>query len=53
MRTMKRIASILCAFAVATPALMAFKSTADSTDIKLYDINVAVDEAAAKSQNRH
>ena len=45
---MKRIASILCAFAVATPALMAFKSTADSTDIKLYDINVAVDEAAAK-----
>ena len=48
MRTMKRIASILCAFAVATPALMAFKSTADSTDIKLYDINVAVDEAAAK-----
>ena len=45
---MKRIASILAALALATPAVMAFKSTADSTDIKLYDINVAVDEAAGK-----
>ncbi len=44
---MKRIAIIIAALAVVAPgALAAFRSTVDSTDIKLYDINVAVDERA-------
>lgn len=45
---MKRIAYIMVALACAAPAASAFRTTADSTDIKLYDINVDVDEQAQK-----
>lgn len=49
---MKRITNILAAILVASPAAMAWKTTADSTDVKLYDINVDVDEAAKKLRVR-
>lgn len=45
---MKRIAHILAAIAFAAPAALAFQSTVEDVDIKLYDINVAVDEQVQK-----
>ncbi len=45
---MKRIANIMVALAMVAPAASAFRTTVDSSDLKLYDINVAVDEAAGK-----
>lgn len=45
---MKRIANILAALAIVAPAAAAFPTTVDSADLKLYDINVAVDEGAKK-----
>lgn len=45
---MKRIANILVALMIASPAAMAIKTVDDSADVKLYDLNVAVDEQANK-----
>lgn len=43
---MKRIAHIFAACAVAVPALMAFQKEVGSADVRLYDINLTVDEGA-------
>lgn len=45
---MKRIANILAAMMIASPAAMAFKSAVEASDLKLYDLNVEVDESAQK-----
>ena len=45
---MKRLANILAAVAFASPAVLAFDMQTDSTDLKLYDLQVTVDESARK-----
>ena len=49
---MKRIANILAACVLTAPSLLAFQKEVSSDDVRLYDINLTVDEGAEKVRVR-